>query len=304
MKQSNTFTSGFSKDKPKIIVSLEYAWEKVKKHNFISLSVGLITGASGSVIGNHSESDKSFDFNYDFIIRFLLFLLVGFAVIFGFYFIRFWFQFLVEKWRSSAWVVGIEKMQQLKSEVYSVEDTKWDEEKVKNFLTTVCENLKEFYAHHIKSVCGVSIKMSKTETSTSLETWEFSNFCRAKGREERDNDKRYTEKHHYLLDNTAFLTIINQFRHHEILGYVNNNVHASHDYKSSSFGCYDEQFGYDSELVYPIISFEGGQQYQAIHGFICIDSKGIDKFDENLKDIQLVKEYADIITHILTIKNK
>lgn len=30
MKQSNTFTSGFSKDKPKIIVSLEYAWEKVK----------------------------------------------------------------------------------------------------------------------------------------------------------------------------------------------------------------------------------------------------------------------------------
>lgn len=304
MMQSNTFMSGFSNRKIKWKESLYYALEKAKKHRFISLSVIVVTGAAGSLVGTRSQSNASFSFDYDFAIKFLLFLFIGCVAIFIFYLLRYWIQNWTKCWRHSIWEIAFDKAQELKSKVQSIDENSWDETIVKTFLTEACENIKDFYAEYINSDCGVSIKMSKTETSSSIDTWEFSNFCRASGREQRDSDKRYLEKHHFLLDNTAFLTIINQLRNHEEVGYVNNDIHASHDYKSSSFGCYDEQFGYDSELVYPIVPFRRELQYQAIHGFICIDSKDTDKFDEKLHDIQLVKEYADIITHILTIKNK
>ncbi len=166
-------------------------------------------------------------------------------------------------------------------------------------LVAFCNCLKEFFDRGTGAKCSVSIKVSpKPEQNTQPELTKYVNIARDYAHRKRDENKKYQEAEHTLINNTAYSRIFNKISYaKEDLSYINDDIPNALDYENSSKPCHDgEVLPYKSELVYPIIpAKQKPPRTYDLRGFICIDCESTYVFDRDSYVRSLLEISADVI---------
>jgi hypothetical protein len=208
------------------------------------------------------------------------------------------------RWIEAKCIQALRKANEFHAVINSTNIASMGETDFDKLLIAGCEYLKETFNDLTKSDCGVSIKVSVAETAGNWNTWAFKNRCRASGRDGRDT-QQYANKEHLVRKNTAYIEVLNQLQERQPLGYINNNVKKSTDYHTTSSGCYDKKYDYESECVYPIVPITDSEHIpNETYGFICIDSYKTDVFSRSLGSFEILVSYADLFYTIFSKRHK
>ena len=208
--------------------------------------------------------------------------------------------FLTKKKYNSVWGIAIVKLKDAYSGIHDIrKKTNVDDEEFLRVLTLLCDNLKAIFDKNTGSSCSVSIKVPVSMVENPREM-EVRNLCRDNAHFNRDTE-RYRQAHHTVIGNTAYFEVVmNILNNRSELAYVNNDINGTKDYHNTSFDCYNNgQLDYESEMVYPILPIKlEGHNYK-LFGFICIDCKKKNGFDEVGFEIPMVQGVADGIYDII-----
>ncbi len=179
----------------------------------------------------------------------------------------------------------------------------------KEFIETMvffCNNLKKIFDKKTKNNCSVSIKVP-VKGNVNEATKVF-NLCRDSVATKIRDTTSYSSINHTIIGNTAYQKILNNILkgNKEKLHYLNNNIPNSSDYENTSREAYENKLlPYESELVYPLLPHDidnKSKSYECI-GFICIDSKAKNSFDEKY-DVALISGVADGIYDTIVLRNQ
>jgi len=178
------------------------------------------------------------------------------------------------------------------------------DEKFVQSMSFICQNLKHIFEKKTRTTCSVSIKVA-VETNVTANT-EVKNLCRDNNSIIRDTDL-YKKTTHFIFANTCFNIILSHLTKNQKnkLYYINNDINNTKDYENTSKESYENGvFPYQSELVVPIIPTHNEQdKVYNLLGFLCVDCKEINKFDEKY-DLAIMQGVADGIYNIIQKRNK
>lgn len=167
-----------------------------------------------------------------------------------------------------------------------------------------CNNLKEIFEKTTMSECSVSIKVPITDYKVS-EKSVLKNLTRDKDHQDRDTEQ-YKGIKHTIIGNSAFNNCLNKvITNQQEKFYLNNDVNNSKNYLNTSKECHKNGIlPYNSELVYPITPIiTEGQSHFHCHGFICVDSKKKNAFDDKYS-VAIIEGVADGIYDLISELNK
>jgi hypothetical protein len=170
------------------------------------------------------------------------------------------------------------------------------DDRYKLALSSLCQQLKTIFDGKTKSTCSVSIKLALGYDVVTANTVVV-NFCRDKDSISRDTD-RYRATEHKVFLNTCYNTILTKLTNKkDKIYYINNDIGGSKDYQSTSFDCNDGKLPYNSELVLAIIP-KLRRDDDSLVGFLCIDSKGKDVFDEKY-DVPIIEGAIEALFDVI-----
>lgn len=169
-------------------------------------------------------------------------------------------------------------------------------------LKRICNSIKRYYDKKNKSICSVSIKVP-TDVGASVENMIVVNVARDDNSAMSRNTDAYRNKTHCVFSNSAYLTIFTRLRSRKSKAYyLNNDIQHDANYETTSNDVYEDGvLPYASELVFPIKSFPNDQYNGAtdISGFLCVDCKSVNKFQDDKYSVALMKTIAHSICQIL-----
>jgi hypothetical protein len=160
---------------------------------------------------------------------------------------------------------------------------KTDEFKEDEFMKSMmnfCDNLKKIFDKITQSECSVSIKVP-VKDSKVVETTQLKNLTRDNSNKNRDTSE-YSKIKHTIIGNTAFNNTLNKvITNKSDKFYINNSVNKTQNYLNTSKSCYPEEIlPYNSELVHSISPKKSlDSKNFDCHGFLCVDSKNENAFD-------------------------
>lgn len=273
------------------------AWRHTIGHKFWLFIGTFVMGIGGSVAATFVTDDEISSKLEKIIVN--IFFIIG-GIVVAFVVIYLWhltaavYEWVHNRWVEAKCIMALKKANEYRANANSINIEGMHEDEFRDFIKKGCENLKDAFNDFTNSDCGVSIKVSVAETNSNWETWAFKNHCRASGRDGRETSA-YENKKHLVRQNTAYIEVLNQLYENLPLGYINNDVKHSPDYHSSSTGCYDKKYDYNSECVYPIVPL--GNRDEATnetYGFVCIDSYKTGVFSREMNGFDILVSYADM----------
>jgi hypothetical protein len=152
-------------------------------------------------------------------------------------------------------------------------------------LRFLCNQLHEFFSKKAMCDCCVSIKVPVRGSIT--EKASVQNLCRDSNHTDRDTDE-YKSVDHTIIGNTPYRKIVNNvLRKNGNYHYLNNNIPNTKDYDNTSKEAYKNGvLPYKSEIVVPIMSFGADNNFDIL-GFLCVDCKKENAFDEKYDPLML-----------------
>ena len=208
------------------------------------------------------------------------------------------------------WCEAVVSLRKAYSKINLLHKEEYDKNLFMDSLINFCDILQKFYNKKTNSSCCVSIKVAKYEVyidnkntnRDKLDSLSFVNLCRDSHHPTRDNDI-YKNTNHNVTGNTAYSTIIGRMfdDNYEKIFYINNDVKNTPNYLTTSRNGYDNnEIPYESELVYPIIPHIRPNTKYVMVGFICVDCKDKNKFQEkNDLELSMISCLADGLYNIL-----
>ena len=176
-------------------------------------------------------------------------------------------------------------------------------------MKILCNELAGLFNKQNKSICSVSIKVPVNgviNTKSIIADCKVRNLIRDSTASDDRDVPKYISKEHTILGNTCYRKIVDNLltKNFSKLHYINQNIPKSVEYDNTSKNTYGNgSLKYDSEIVVPIFPSigEGDREYDIL-GFLCVDCKEINKFEEKY-DIPLIAGVADGIYDILEKRN-
>lgn len=215
-----------------------------------------------------------------------------------------------------------------KKENFDLKTTEEQISNIKALLEMCCNTLSKIYTEKTGSVCSVSIKIIENpEKNYESKLYNIERSDNARQRDENENSRKF--EHHTVVNNTCFLEIYDNYfrKEDDSLFYTNPNLATDTNYKTTSVEAKIANYSkkdkkniirklknskerehvwrntlemeYDSEIVVPLLLAKNPTRFVLL-GFLCVDSKKSDVFDEDV-DVPLLKGVADGIYELLTI---
>lgn len=168
-------------------------------------------------------------------------------------------------------------------------------------LTFVCGKIKEIFDKKTNYPCSTCIKVVKDDSTIGVKT-ELITLCRdpkTKSNRKRIAIDKQTDLQNVIFKNTRFLNFFNFLGQEKGKFYMNNNLINTNGYTSVTLE-YHGELPYKSEIVVPIspLNCNHTQEKPLLYGFLCVDSDGVDIFNDKY-DVGLLQGVADGIFDII-----
>jgi len=168
-------------------------------------------------------------------------------------------------------------------------------------IKKICNELKKFFEKKTKYVCSVSVKVP-LDPGAKLDEMVVENICRDDVSEKVRNTNAYNEQVHRLFGNTAYASIVTRMynKKHKAY-YLNNHVDKDSNYETTSSEAYASGLPYKSEFVFPLTKHpvEITQGPYEISGFLCVDCKEENGFQDDRYSVHLMKCVASNLDKII-----
>lgn|GEM_PF-5079593 len=168
-------------------------------------------------------------------------------------------------------------------------------------LEQMSNHLKTIFEKNKGNKYSVSIKLPVHSSASLTADSRVMNVARDSVSDLHRDTYVYKNTYHTISGNTCFNNIFQNIKDiEENLYYINNNIPASNDYKTTSKPCYEnKKLPYDSELVVAITSIPlENEEAINVLGFLCIDCNSINGFDEDLDPV-MMRWVADGINDVV-----
>lgn len=281
-----------------IIKSLKEALKQILLTKFIFGSIGSLLAAFYLPKSVFGCSDM------DSIIYSLVVFLIWYIIVFAY---RLWENYKVwfsNHYFDNIWGEGIILLKTVNDEREMVLNKQQSPHKA---IKKVCNELKKYYDKKTKQICSVSVKVPK-DPEALLEDMIVENICRDDSSAKIRNTEAYYSQVHQLFGNTAYNTIVSKMykKKHKAF-YLNNHVDKDDNYETTSWDAYSETgLPYKSEFVFPItnLPIELTKGPSEICGFLCIDCKEENAFQDDRYSVQLMKCIASNLNSIIVSINE
>lgn len=173
-------------------------------------------------------------------------------------------------------------------------------------IKKICNELKRFFEKKTKLECSVSVKVPRAP-GVQLEEMVVENICRDDASEKSRDTKAYEAQVHRLFGNTAYASIVTRMynKKHKAY-YINNCVDQDSNYETTSSEVYASGLPYKSEFVFPLTNHpvETTKGPSDITGFLCIDCKEENGFQDDRYSVHLLKCVASNLDKIINTINE
>ena len=168
-------------------------------------------------------------------------------------------------------------------------------------IKKICNELKKFFDKKTKYDCAVSVKVPR-DPGARLEDMVVENICRDDVSEKARNTDAYRAQVHRLFGNTAYASIVTRMYNKKYKAYyINPRVDKDSNYETTSLEAYASGLPYKSEFVFPLTKHpvEITQGPNEISGFLCVDCKEENGFQDDRYSVHLMKCVASNIDKII-----
>jgi len=179
-----------------------------------------------------------------------------------------------------------------------------DSQKLIDTLTFVCSKLKDVFDLKTKYSCSICIKVVKETSKVGVES-HIITLCRdAKtgNQKIRTSVDKHNDAQNVVFLNTRFLNFFQNVGQNKGKYYLNNNIPVDTSYVSHTKEHHGGKLPYNSEIVVPICPLNHAPHGEEplLYGFLCVDSIGIDIFNDTY-DVGLIQGVADGIFDIINV---
>lgn len=266
----------------------------------------LLLSSIGALSGTLQFGEKFFHLEPERSIKYsLIFLVVLYVLRFIPIFTKKSLKYYHEVYKNSTYGDAIILLKDCFAEVHYYRKTDgFKEDEFMKSMIIFCNNLKIIFDKITNSDCSVSIKVP-VQDSKVTETTQLKNLTRDSLNKSRDTNQ-YNDIKHTIIGNTAFNNTLNKVIINSAEKYyINNNVNSTNNYLNTSRACYkNEVLPYNSELVHSISPKKSlDSKNFDCHGFLCIDSKIENAFD-NKYSPAIVEGVCDGIYDLILELNK
>jgi hypothetical protein len=186
------------------------------------------------------------------------------------------------------------------------EKVKLGQQKPHEAIKKICNELKKFFDKKTKKECSVSVKVPK-EIGVKLEDMIVVNICRDDISDKVRNTAAYKAQVHKLFGNTAYASIVARMYNKKTKAYyMNNHVDQDRNYETTSSEAYVKGLPYKSEFVFPLTPHpvEITKGPGEICGFLCVDCKEENGFEDDRYSVHLMKCIASNLNKIINTVNE
>lgn len=173
-------------------------------------------------------------------------------------------------------------------------------------IKRICNEIKKYFDKKTKFECSVSIKVPR-DPGVKLEEMVVENICRDDISEKIRNTDAYKAQVHRMFGNTAYASIVTRMynKKHKAY-YLNNHVDKDGNYETTSTNAYVSGLPYKSEFVFPLTKHpvEVSQSPNEISGFLCVDCKEENGFQDDRYSVNLMKCIAINLDKIINSINE
>ena len=182
---------------------------------------------------------------------------------------------------------------------------KWElgKQGIEKVLQRVCDCCKNYFDRVCECECSVSIKLNVScPESDGVESVRVENVCRDWQSANKRDIPKYALVDHYVIKNTAYMSIVNMLNEGKSdVYYMNNSISKTSGYCNTSSEVYPNKIlPYEAEWVFPIISlYESPGSAWNMKGFFCVDSKKACVFKHNDEIVILMKLLCSGLNRII-----
>ncbi len=173
-------------------------------------------------------------------------------------------------------------------------------------IKKICNEMKKFFDKKTKKECFVSVKVPR-EPGVNINEMIVENICRDDVSENMRNTDAYKAQVHLLFGNTAYTSIVTRMYNKKYKAYyINNHVNKDSNYETTSIEAYAKGLPYKSEFVFPLTTHpvEITKGPGEISGFVCVDCKDEDGFQDDRYSVHLMKCVASNLDKIMNTINE